>query len=344
MPKFTSSRWFIIGIQVLIWIAFLLLPISMERPQNFPIPNFMESNQYLGLLFCVNALLIVYFYFNFSVLVPRILIEKGFWQYCLFILGCAILWLFVVTPFLQWLFDTHTLLPFFNKFKLMPFIFITAISLAARLTVDRIQDEKRIKESENETLKSELSFLRSQISPHFLLNVINAVVSFSRRRPELVEPTLIKLGQIIRYMLYEKDGAKVDIQKEIDYLESYIELQKMRFGDSIEINFDKNVQYTEGVQIESMLLIPFVENAFKHGVGLIQKPLIDIDLKIDHNQLIFNVLNRFNPAQNETKDNASGIGLKNVSRRLDLLYAQAHSLDIKTNDDVFEINLKLNLN
>jgi two-component system, LytTR family, sensor kinase len=357
MPKFTSSRWFILGIQILIWVAFLLLPISIDRPENglrngsLPIPAFAQSTNFIALMLCTNIVLILYFYLNFYYIIPQYLIKKGIKQYFLLLLILSIIWISAITPTLQWIFDINIALPMFNKFKLMPFIFITAISLAARLTVDRIQEEKRVKESENETLKSELSFLRSQISPHFLLNVMNTVVSFSRRKPHLVEPTLIELSQIIRYMLYEKEGVKVEIEKEITYLESYIHLQKMRFGDVIRINFEKNAlnihnpdaSGTEGVLIEPMLLIPFVENAFKHGSGMINEPFIDINLHLENKVLRFNVANKFNPNSTETKDDNSGIGLKNIQRRLDLLYEKKHNLSIKNDTTLFEIDLKIDL-
>jgi two-component system LytT family sensor kinase len=179
----------------------------------------------------------------------------------------------------------------------------------------------------------------------------------SRVKPELVEPTLIQLSQLMRYMLYESDESKVSIDKEIEYLENYIGLQKMRFGNSIKVVINKEIKginslnmllkggNTEGALflIEPMLLIPFVENAFKHGVGMIREPIIKIDILIENNQLIFNVLNKFNAETEEEKDFDSGIGLKNVRRRLELVYGQEHTLKAEAEKDVFVVNLRINL-
>jgi two-component system, LytTR family, sensor kinase len=351
MFRFLSSRYVIVSIHILIWTALIMLPVSInfysDQNKFTPPPMLLveRRSEYLGMFFLSNLFLIGYFYFNYYVLIPRILFKQNVARYGLVLLCLLAGWIWLITPFIQWIFHFNTSPPFMNQFRFLPFVLMTAISLAIRLIVDRIQEDKRSKESENETLKSELSFLRSQVSPHFLLNVLNTVVSFSRRKPELVEPTLVKMSHIIRYMLYEKEGAKVELTKEIEYLESYIELQKLRFGDSIQVTYNKMMPAYSGpadnMLIEPMLLIPFVENAFKHGSAMIQSPAIDIRLAADRAQLVFIVKNKFNADLNETKDIASGIGLKNVRRRLELLYGPKQSLSIGPSGDWFEIEFKL---
>lgn len=207
---------------------------------------------------------------------------------------------------------------------------------------DRIKTERLIKEKETENLKTELSFLRSQVSPHFMFNVLNNMVALARKRSDELEPSLIKLSSLMRYMLYETDEDKVALEKEIDYLQSYIDLQQQRFGKHVKVNvlFQKDdINYS----IEPMLLIPFVENAFKHGTGLIEDAQIDIDLSVKNGLLQFFVRNKYNGTTGEVKDKTSGIGLNNVQRRLNLLYNDHHNVLINKKDDWFTVSLQLNL-
>lgn len=144
-------------------------------------------------------------------------------------------------------------------------------------------------------------------------------------------------------MLYENDEEKVSLEKELEYLQSYIDLQKQRFGKSIAINtFIETID--DNYYIEPMLLIPFVENAFKHGTGLVQDAHICIRLKATNALLDFTVTNRYNEGSAEIKDKTSGIGLNNVYRRLNLLYKNSHSLAINKADGSYTVSLQLNLN
>jgi two-component system, LytTR family, sensor kinase len=288
------------------------------------------------------GILMLIFYINYSFLIPKVFNSKGIkWYIVALILDYALFTLLMLL--IIKVYEIKFPPPIYVF--IMPFTLINALSFAIRIISERMADEQNRQLRENETLKSELSFLRSQISPHFLFNIMNNIVAMSRVKPELVEPTLIQLSQLMRYMLYESDESKVSIDKEIAYLDSYIGLQKMRFGQSINIIMGKKVGDTEGslFLIEPMLLIPFVENAFKHGIGMIREPIIKIDISIENNQLTFNVLNKFNTETEEEKDFDSGIGLKNVRRRLELVYGQEHTLKAEAEKDVFVVNLKINL-
>ena len=197
-------------------------------------------------------------------------------------------------------------------------------------------------EKENENLKTELSLLRSQVSPHFMFNVLNNMVALARKKSDLLEPSLIKLSSLMRYMLYESDEEKVYLEREIEYLQSYIDLQQQRFGKNVKVNVSMDVDGYQ-YQIEPMLLIPFVENAFKHGTGLIEDALIDIHLKAEKGLLLLSVGNKFDGSAADVKDKTSGIGLPNVQRRLNLLYGNNHRLLITRKNNWFEINLEIRL-
>jgi LytS/YehU family sensor histidine kinase len=147
----------------------------------------------------------------------------------------------------------------------------------------------------------------------------------------------------MRYMLYESDEKKVALSKVVEYLKSYIELQRLRFGDDVAI--DVNIQIPENEMqqhIEPMLLIPFVENAFKHGLG-VDEPFIQINLSVNNGTLMLTVKNNFNTDADESKDSNSGIGLENVRSRLTLLYPGQHELLLKQEKNLFHIHLTLQL-
>jgi LytS/YehU family sensor histidine kinase len=162
-----------------------------------------------------------------------------------------------------------------------------------------------------------------------------------RLKHDALEDTVVKLSSLLQYMLYETDEEKVSIQSETEYLRSYIDLQSHRFGNKISIS--TNLEVKESLfNIEPMLLIPFVENAFKHGYGMVENPEISISLFTQKDGLVFKVKNKYSEKE-ELKDKTTGIGLNNVSRRLDLLYPKNHTLEISTQDGWFSVNLYLNL-
>jgi LytS/YehU family sensor histidine kinase len=223
-----------------------------------------------------------------------------------------------------------------------PIPFLIA-SIIYRSIVDKIAYDKKQKGIVAEQLSIKLKFLRSQISPHFIFNVLTNLVSLARKRSEKLEPALIMLSDLMRYMLYESDEKKVTLAKGIEYLKSYIELQKLRFGYDVAIETKIDLPESDLQRnIEPMLLIPFVENAFKHGMG-VDEPLIQIHLTANEGTIEFDVKNRFNDDINESKDVSSGIGLENVQSRLTLLYPKEHILSLKKENNLFHVHLTLQL-
>lgn len=228
-------------------------------------------------------------------------------------------------------------------FNIFPFLFVQAGSIAYRFIADKIEADRRRKETENESLRTELSFLRSQISPHFIFNVLNNMVSLARKKSDLLEPSLIRLSGLMRYMLYESDETRVSLKKEMEYLQHYIDLQMLRFGNDVRLEMDLH-EPDAAYSIEPMLLIPFVENAFKHSTGSVYQPQIAIRLRTEKGLLHLNVSNSFHSAAGNNADlETSGIGLNNVRRRLNLLYADKHDLLITESDNVYLVTLQIRL-
>ena len=306
-----------------------------SRPRNY--------SGFFFLLFLNNLIRLLLFYTNAYLFIPKLVYKKKSGQYALVLLLVLAFMLFCDRLFFQLLLPgmEHKIWNFF-VFNLLPFFFIIISSAAFRVMRDQIRENERNKERETENLKTELSFLRSQVSPHFMFNVLNNMVALARKKSDALEPSLIKLSSLLRYMLYETDEDKVLVEKEVEYLQNYIDLQKQRFGKNIQIN--ASFEHIEkGYTIEPMLLIPFVENAFKHGTGLIADASIDMRLEVKDRSLTFTVKNRFNDQVQETRDKTSGIGLNNVKRRLNLLYHKSHSLEIEKKEGWFTVLLHLKL-
>jgi LytS/YehU family sensor histidine kinase len=293
--------------------------------------------------FFTNFLWVGPFYLNAYFLVPRLFYNR---RYVFYVLSLILL-LGVILLVHALLFIRVFGIPGFSivgaAFHLLPaFLLTVAISIALRVVGDRMKTDKLNQLKQEENMKTELSFLRSQINPHFIFNILNNLVALERMKSEELGPTILKLSSLMQYMLYETDEENVELEREVEYLQSYIDLQRQRFGEKVHIR-----AYLEApgqmYQIEPMLLIPFVENAFKHGVGFIERPEININLRMQQGVLYFAVKNKYNPGFEEVKDKTSGIGLTNVRRRLNLLYGDQHSLKIIKDEPWFMVSLQLNL-
>lgn len=305
----------------------------------------LDSRAFRTETLLTNGLLAIFFYSNMFFFIPRILSRRGWSQYGLLIVLMFMVYLAAGYIFRYTYFHHHEGLP--SDFR--PPVFVGApnffmvfgLSLALRLMQDKSTYEHALKEQENEKLKSELAFLRSQVSPHFMFNVLNSLASLARKKSDQVESAIIQLSQLMRYTLYHTD-KRVTLEQEAEYIGNYINLQKMRFGAMVNMHFHVDIERKD-ISIEPMLLVPFVENAFKHGVGLIREPIIIIILESNQHRIHFTVRNKFDPASTSSRDPGSGIGLNNVRRRLDLLYKDRYLLETYTTEgNWFVAELKLN--
>jgi LytS/YehU family sensor histidine kinase len=221
-------------------------------------------------------------------------------------------------------------------FTSLTFIFL---STTVKFTIYWFRNERTQRDLENQRLTAELSFLKSQINPHFLFNSLNSIYSLAYQRSETTPDAILKLSEIMRYMLYECNDNKVSLEKELQYLQNYIDLQKIRFGEKAYIDF-KISGRVDGQKIVPLLLIAFIENAFKHGVANNASSPIQILIEVDDSRLHFFAQNK---KHNNNRDNQGGIGLINVTRRLDLLYPESYKLNIINQPDIYSVELQLSL-
>ena len=331
-----TSKWIKMVGHAGIWLIIISFPYVYNNEGS-------EINPFRDLNALSNIFRAGIFYLNAELLVPVLLYKK---EIVIYILSLAILF-FLMMFFhgVMWgLMYPHIKFHFAKSsvYNSLPFLLTVGISIAYKVIDDRRKADALAKSRRNENLQSELSFLRSQISPHFIFNVLNNIVALVRLKSEELEPTVMKLSALMEYMLYETDNNKVSLQREIEYLRDYIDLQQQRFGDFVKMTISIQIP-EENLQIEPMLFIAFVENAFKHGVGLIKDPEIDIKLYLNNHTLYFSVRNKYATTAEEVKDKVSGIGLNNVARRLVLLYPNKHELVINRDESYFRVLLQLNL-
>jgi len=317
-------------IPVMVWTFIFVLPFLLRI---LLFRNDPRTGSLIDIFFSFLTIIGI-FYLHTWLLVPLLRQRHGKWWYAGAMLATTGLFFLSMNYFMP----NATRITF-----LFPLALIVFCSFSYRLYLEKIRQNARIRELETTQLKTELDFLRSQVSPHFMFNLMNTLVSMARKKSELMEPSLISLSQLMRYMLYDSSNEKIELLREIEYLKSYINLQLLRFGDTVRFNLFLSGD-PQGYAIEPMLLIPFVENAFKHGTEGVDEPMIEVVVSIDNKKDILRVKVMNSVGRVERKENeGSGIGLVNVRRRLDLLYPNRHILNIEETDQLFTVNLTINL-
>lgn len=285
------------------------------------------------------------FYLNYLVFIPRLLDKKRYGLFVLAIVVSVILyglgkyWTALVLRGYMAIHIKAQLSAFGHYFLSTVFTSLSFLffSTVLKFSVDWFLNERIQRDLENQRLSAELAFLKSQINPHFLFNSLNSIYSLAYQRSETTPEAILKLSEIMRYMLYECNDNKVDLAKELQYVQNYIDLQKIRFGQKAFIDF-KIEGKVENQQIVPLILIAFVENAFKHGVASTQQSPIRMRIEVDEGHLRFFIQNR---KHTHNRDEAGGIGLTNVKRRLDLLYPRKHNLEINDETDTYTVELSL---
>ncbi|MRG46066.1 hypothetical protein GFS24_13135 [Chitinophaga sp. SYP-B3965] len=209
-----------------------------------------------------------------------------------------------------------------------------------KIALEWFKSEKQREALKVANLNAELKFLKSQINPHFLFNSLNTIYSLAHSRSPETEHALVKLSTILRYMIYQSNGDKVMLENELRYLQDYIDIQRLRMARNIPVEF-KVEGDPSGLEIAPMLLIPFVENAFKHGISYTESAFIDIRLDIRTNGTLHLIVR--NSLFKQRVSEKGGVGLNNVLKRLSLLYTDAHTITVREHGDEFIADLKIAL-
>ncbi len=342
-----SKKIFIILFHIIAWVLFISLPFFGT--------DIKFNNERIIFHLLSSVTIIAFFYINYFILIPKFFLQKKYLIFIVINLILVVLLVFIDREISRTLIEhiperhprylRRRLMkraPNFFRFRIISMcVLIFLSSLALRLLQNWNMKEKQLKEAESERIKSELSYLKFQVSPHFLFNTLNSVYSLSVEKSDKTPGVVLKLSELMRYMLYTGSQRLVGLSDEIEHIKSYIELQKLRLFDVVDIKLNIKNNKSD-CQIEPMLLIPFVENAFKHGVSYTEKCEISISIKFEDNILIFESENyMFN--NNAGTEIDSGIGLSNVKRRLELLYKGKYDLKISEIDNKYKVKLVMRI-
>ncbi len=292
-----------------------------------------------------------------KILIPKFLFKgkRGWFLYLLFFLLIISLWLISIALFLITLYSSialpNTILPSLEDviIILTGTYSISLLSSVFYFTKESYQskEEKLIIEKEKNLLELkfkevQLQLLKEQIHPHFIFNMMNNLYALVNENPTLSREVIVRLSDLLEYMLYECNTEKVELSKEIEFINNYIELEKIRHDESFNVttDFPKDVS---GIKIAPLILFPFVENAFKHGLKQTNKDFISMKLEVSSPKIQFSINNYKHDATlaaDKTKK-SKGLGLKNVQERLELLYQNRYDLQISTENNIFEVSLKI---
>lgn len=225
--------------------------------------------------------------------------------------------------------------------NIIPHFFLVIAGAAIKLVFDYGRLQQRMAETAREKAEAELNFLKSQINPHFVFNSLNSVYFLINKENTEARDALHKFSEMLRYQLYEINDDKIPIEKEINYLKDYVDLQQLRKDEKYTVQFNC-ASDIKGFSIEPLLLIPFVENAFKHISHFSDKiNFIKVDMLMVNRTFVFSVIN--SKEMQQTTEQHGGIGLNNVKRRLELLYPGRHELKINDTGSNFAVQLNLQL-
>jgi two-component system, LytTR family, sensor kinase len=359
---FTISRNKILPIilHIMAWLTLIILP-------QLIINRFWGNNNYVAWEFYFNAAVYgVVFYINYLWLIPKFFLEdRGKTYFLLALLVIVVLYFLNRYINVRYLHDPvreKAMSEIFDKlsqgrpvhrppFQQLHFYFfflisilVTGFSIGLKVLERHSLTEKRQKELEKEKLNSELAFLKNQVSPHFFFNTLNNIYSLIEISKEDAQEAVLKLSRLMRYLLYETEQGETLLSHEVEFMKNYIDLMKLRLSGKVELKVDFPETFAD-LHIPPLLFVPFIENAFKHGISYREKSFIHLLLRMEGEKVVFRCSNSLNrKSETELADNNfSGIGLENVKKRLNLLFPDRHVLHIDFSGNVFNVLLEINL-
>ena len=348
----TRQKYISIFIHITAWFCFFTLPFYFipKPPDNFQ----FQPDDYIYVFYLINNLsLIGFYYLNAEVLIPKLLARHKIFYY---LLSIAALFLFIVV-FPEYIKPQHEFVDhgnhgnhgsgepmpmpkhMFNAMLALTFFFIFIISSGIKIINKWFETEKKKTLIEKEKLQTELTHLKAQINPHFLFNVLNTIYALSLKKSDNTPDAVMQLSKLLRYIVNETQADKVPLEKEVDCINNYIDLQKMRLSETVEITYNKSGDFNQA-SIAPLLLITFVENVFKHGVSTHEVSPILIEISLEKNVFSFKTTNRI---FKHTDQDSAGIGLENTRKRLQLIYPENHKLTITETNYMFSVDLSINL-
>lgn len=337
LPETTMRKRYQIALHVVVWFAFgawVLYYINGNRA--------LTTHRIMDVLVGLAFWLLI-FYVNWSYLIPKYLARNQIMLYIINVLGLLLLYGLAKSPMDYYVFRQFNpnMKAVYTSERLLQYglggLMLVFISSGLKVTGNYIRNERRNKELENQKLVAELAFLKSQVNPHFLFNTLNNIYSLAYKQHPETPDAIMKLSLLMRYMLYESNDTLVGLQKEVEHIHNFIDLQKLRLREQTSIQFNVEGEIA-GKQIAPMLMMTLVENAFKHGLVSKNEIGIIIHLTVTGGYLLFSTANNISTHK---KREFGGIGLQNLRQRLNLLYHNRHTLSFEEKDGVFYATMKI---
>lgn len=358
--KGKRNKWATILLHVSLWLIFLCIPhyffnyivrVADMHVAGPPIPTEFNHSRWFDLVFVIfNTSYIVFYYLNTLVLIPHLLSRRRRMLYVLSILLSMVI--IVSLPsivirfhdpgkYIENPYDTYRVL-IRVLFTTLLFAIIFIISSGMRIVYEWYHAEEQAKDIQLAQTVTELSLLKAQLNPHFLFNTLNNIYSLSLRKSDDAPVAVMMLADLMRYVLSDAQSEHVPLERDLQSLTEYIELQRLRLTSQVTIRYSHTGQPCD-VEIAPLILMPFVENAFKYGISTHEQSTIEIAVHVEGSLLTAHVSNRLMP-QSHLMQRGTGTGLNNVRRRLALLYPDKHKLDIEPDaDGSYKVFLQINL-
>ena len=323
---------------VMVWLAIILVPVlnsQMMSELHISLENVLIAWRKIA------PYLIVFIVHN-AIIAPRLMLRHRYALYLvvnlLFII--AVFWAvdlydqYFSTPLLfteEEPFDEHRKASFTDLelyWNVVLALFMTGANSGIKLMYQSIRDEQEMEELKRQNMQAEMDYLKYQINPHFFMNTLNNIHSLIDIDAAYAQDAVIELSKMMRYVLYESGHEAITLEKDIQFMENYIKLMRIRYTEDVDIRFDYPNDLPHDVTIPPLLLIVFVENAFKHGISYSRPSFIHIRVRYIDGKVYYSIINSRHTAEPSGKD--AGIGLENVRRRLQLIFANRHTLAIDT--------------
>ena len=350
------GRKIVVALHVMAWVFLIIIPLYLSNA-------FGGGDQHQIIQYYIHFLSAgIIFYLGYLWLVPKYFLQEKKIAYLFLLIGLTLITYFLTVfvndyilfdPVKESKFweamnkvtgkDIHFRPPmkafgFYNHILTSALISGFAIGLGV---MDKLkQNEKRQKELEKEKLNSELAFLKNQISPHFFFNTLNNIYSLIGIDGPIAQESVLKLSKLMRYLLYESDQGETLISKEISFMNNYIDLMKLRLSTRVDLIIDFPTEFSD-FSFPPLLFVPFIENAFKHGVNSRERSFINLQLKIGEDKIRFSAENSVGKGRVFENNQHTGIGLENVQKRLGLLFPGRYDLKIDQDETIFRVELAI---
>jgi hypothetical protein len=329
-------------LKIIVPVIFWLILLTEHMIRSIPMLEGEQIKRYLITMSITTPLDLVSFLLFYALITPKLIKREKVYLYIGIIIifwiayGFVWAWVYHLRGFVT---DRESFVLFY-KMSFGHTLIHSVYGVIICFAIDWFEKFRKQKELKNYNKEMELALLRSQINPHFLFNTLNNINSFVYQDPDKTSYSIIKLSDIMRYMLYETNTDKVFLDKEVTYIHNYLDLQKLRSENKAYIDFQVKGDISRK-KIAPMLFIPFVENAVKHGKKNIKNG-ISITLEVSEDTIIFTCVNRMKETNSVLTVNENGVGLANIKRRLELLYPDKHHLEITKDSDIFSVKLEIN--